>query len=194
MLDIGTGGGEVLTQILHGNDCQAVAIEEWHVNAPVAAATLQGRAAVVRAAWHQLPFCSEVFDLVLSRHTAIAPDEIARVLTQPGRFITQQVGPDNWPELSEFFPDRTVYADHYREYPDRLEALGFSISRYEKYARRGRYNNPAHIAYLLTACVWEVPGFSVATHFAALMALARHMENHDGLVLTYTNYLIDATR
>ncbi|HET9017433.1 MAG TPA: hypothetical protein VFN57_17660 [Thermomicrobiaceae bacterium] len=36
VLDLGTGGGEVLARVLAGGGCHAVATEEWVVNAPAA--------------------------------------------------------------------------------------------------------------------------------------------------------------
>ena len=71
LLDLGTGGGEVLSRVLDGLNCNAFATEEWHVNAPVAARRLGNSTSVVRACSMRLPFSQKTFDLVLSRHAAI---------------------------------------------------------------------------------------------------------------------------
>ena len=41
VLDLGTGGGEVLARIVAGIGARVVATEEWHVNAPIAAGRLR---------------------------------------------------------------------------------------------------------------------------------------------------------
>ncbi len=107
ILDLGTGGGEVLERIVAGLDARAVATEEWAVNAPVARerlAPLGGE--VVRCSSLALPFLDASFDLVLDRHEELDPSEIDRVLSPGGCFVTQQVVSDHWPELTEFFPHR----------------------------------------------------------------------------------------
>ena len=102
LLDLGTGGGEVLSRVLAGIPVRALATEQWHVNAPVAARSLA--IPVVRASSLAIPFASRSFDLVLSRHEEIDPNEVARVLRLRGRFLTQQIGGDFWPEMREWFP------------------------------------------------------------------------------------------
>ena len=94
VLDLGTGGGEVLSRVLSQSRARAVATECWHVNAPVAARRLGRRADVVRASSLELPFAPASFDLVLSRHEELAPAEVGRVLSPAGRLLTQQTIPD----------------------------------------------------------------------------------------------------
>jgi len=95
VLDLGTGGGEVLSRILPGFTGRAVATEEWGRNAPVAARCLQPLGvSVLQADSYQLPFGPAGFDLVLDRHEALRPAEVARVLAPGGTLLTQQIRSD----------------------------------------------------------------------------------------------------
>jgi SAM-dependent methyltransferase len=110
VLDLGTGGGEVLSSVVAGSASRCVATEEWVVNAPVAQRRLSPIGVdVVRCNSLRLPLRDGSFDLVLDRHEALQPAEVARVLRGGGRVITQQVGSDSWPELRRFFPRKTDF-------------------------------------------------------------------------------------
>ena len=110
VLDMGTGGGERFAEICRGYDGLAVSTEEWPPNVPVASARLAAMGIqVAHASSLHLPFGAGVFDLVLNRHEELDPAEVARVLSPGGRFLTQQVGNDNWRELADFFPRMTDF-------------------------------------------------------------------------------------
>lgn len=192
VLDLGTGGGEVYSRILHASRARAFAVEEWRVNAPVAARRLAGRAAVVRASSLELPLPGASFDLVLSRHEAIRPSEAARVLAPGGHLLTQQVVSDWWPELREVFPDMTRFPDHYCEYQRELREAGLELEDAREFRRRVRFRELGHLVYQLAAAPWALPEFSVATHLEPLARLDRRCRSDDGLVLTDGCYLLRA--
>lgn len=105
VVDLGTGGGEVFGRIADGLSGRYVAAEEWPPNARVAAKRLRRIGIDVvhcRTDIHPLPFRGGTFDLVLSRHEAISPAEVDRILLPGGRFLTQQCSPDNWSGLRAF--------------------------------------------------------------------------------------------
>src|SRR5688572_8214886 len=113
LLDLGTGGGEVLSRVLAGYTGRAVATEEWVRNAPIAARRLQAAGArVVRADSYHLPFDAAGFELVLNRHEALRPAEVARVLAPGGTVLTQQIHPDWHAELRDAFPRMTRFEQH----------------------------------------------------------------------------------
>lgn len=106
LLDLGTGEGGQLAG-LPGLPALTVAAEEWLATVPAAAATLHPRGiqlvvcGTARANTNPeepprtgLPFADASYDVVLSRHTAFAPEEVRRVLRPGGVFVTQQVGAD----------------------------------------------------------------------------------------------------
>src|SRR6185437_12474628 len=131
-VDFGTGGGEVLQRILghvQGRDGSFLATEQWVVNAPVARDRLRALGVpVLRCDSERPPLRGAAFDLVLSRHEAIDPTEVDRVLAPGGTFLTQQVTPDVWPELRPFSPRATVFPDHYRGYAAWFEAHGYAVT------------------------------------------------------------------
>jgi SAM-dependent methyltransferase len=106
LLDLGTGEGGQLAG-LPGLPALTVATEEWLATVPAATATLRPRGihlvvcGTARENTHPekpprpgLPFADASYDVVLSRHTAFAADEVRRVLRPGGTFVTQQVGSD----------------------------------------------------------------------------------------------------
>ena len=81
VLDIGTGGGERFERYCSDYAGYAAATEAWPPNAPVASARLRARGIdVVLCDDESLPFAAESFDLVLNRHAALTPADVARVL------------------------------------------------------------------------------------------------------------------
>jgi SAM-dependent methyltransferase len=194
LLDLGTGGGEVLSRILDGSKCNAFAIEEWHVNAPVAARYLGHSANVVRACSMRPPFPANKFDIVLSRHEAIDPKEIKRILAPSGRFLTQQVIPDYLHELSATFPDMTRYPNHFREYQDGFIEAGLTIEYAHEYRQSIRFRELGHLVYNLVAAPWAIPNFSVDSHMEGLLKLDYQIRNGQELLFTSGNYIMEVSR
>ena len=193
LLDLGTGGGEVLEPLLAETSCRAVATEQWIVNAPVAAKRLAARAPVARASSLALPFRPGCFDLVLSRHEEVEPAEIGRVLSPSGRFLTQQVIANVWPELRPLFPDMTRFPDHFTVYQAGLKRAGLAIEEAREFTHRVRYRELGHLVYhLAAASPWMLPGFNLEAHAAALDELARWARRDGGVVLTEGFTLIRA--
>ncbi len=190
VLDLGTGGGEVFSRMLPSRG-RSYATEEWHRNAPVAARRLAPLGCVVvRAASDRLPFRGASFDLVLSRHEAILPREIARVLAHGGRFLTQQCMPDDWAELRRFFPEMTHSPDHLSEYPRGLVELGLEIEVFEQHRRRVCFRELGPLVYWLAASPWLVPDFAPDSHAAALAELGRLVRREGAILLSEGRYLL----
>ena len=184
VLDLGTGGGEVLSRVLARSSCRAIATESWHVNAPVAARRLEPRAHVVRASSLELPFPHGSFDLVLSRHEEIRPGEVARVLAPGGRFLTQQVVPDIWHELRAVFPDMVRFPDHYADYQSEFRDAGLTVEDAREFRRPVRFRKLGHLVYHLVAAPWSLPNFGVRSHREGLAQLDLQARSERGLVLT----------
>lgn len=193
VLDMGTGGGEVFSEILEAYGGFAVATEPWLPNVPVAARRLQPFGAhVVHANSLALPFTLEAFDLVLNRHEELDPAEVARVLAPGGHVLTQQVHSDNWKELRTFFPRMTDWGPLFERYQDGLRAGGLVITHAEMHETPAAYRDLGEIVYLLTALPWEVPDFDVLRDIKALVALEKTLRRPEGIVLTEGRYLIEA--
>jgi SAM-dependent methyltransferase len=196
VLDLGTGGGEVLGRIAAGSGVAFVATEQWGVNARVAYGRL--RAAGIPLVWCEtgearLPFADASFDTVLSRHTALDPLEVDRVLRPGGQVLTQQVTPDTWPELRPFFPRMTVFPDHYGDYPAAWVRLGYEVTR-ERHEWRSAFATLGDLVQMLLVAPWYVPGLDIESDLEALLALERELGTHKGIVVTEGRYLVRARK
>src|SRR5262245_6424796 len=94
LLDLGTGGGEVLASMVPLPP-RTAATEGYPPNLPVARARLEPLGVEVVAADDALPFPDGSFELVVNRHTPYDPREVRRVLADGGTFVTQQVAGRN---------------------------------------------------------------------------------------------------
>lgn len=128
MLDMGTGGGEVLSQFqpLLPN---TFATEQYKPNVVVARERLGPLGVKVFEIEEEkeppfntnLPFDDGFFDLVISRHEAYYPQELIRVLKSEGVFITQQVGSISVITLRQFLTGEDKTTANWNQ-PD-LESL-----------------------------------------------------------------------
>lgn len=194
LLDLGTGGGGVLTRVLDGLRVRAVATEEWDVNAPIAQRRLgQLGTPVVRCSSLRLPFADARFDLVLDRHEALDPAEVVRVLRPRGSVLTQQVGHDDWGELWPFFPERRAFDDHSVAYAEDFRALGMAV-RLSRHARRIAFRTLGDLVYMLLLTPWLLPRFDPERQIDTLLAIEDALGTDDGIVVTERRYLLIADK
>ncbi|MEX2247879.1 MAG: class I SAM-dependent methyltransferase [Dehalococcoidia bacterium] len=193
VLDMGTGGGEVLSQIVAGRDARVVATEHWHVNAPIARDRLRPLGGhVVRANNLRLPFRDAAFDLVLNRHEELDPADVVRVLRGGGAIVTQQVGHNQWEEQRRFFPRRTVWPDHFVTYRRGFEAAGMRVEAM-RHEQRVAYATLGDVVFMMLITPWEVPDFDPDAEIDALLAMEDALGGPQGIVFTEVRYLIAAS-
>ena len=194
VLDIGTGGGERLAEIVAGLPARVTATEPWHVNAPVAYRRLaQLGVSVVHTDSLRLPFRDAMFDLVLNRHEELEPSEVARVMSPGGHWVTQQVGHDNWPELLRYFPHRTRYEDHFPRYTAELQAAGMTVEGIQ-HSRKVVYGSLGDLVFNLLVTPWEIPDFDPVQEIDGQLQLEDECGAPEGIVLTEARYLIAAEK
>jgi SAM-dependent methyltransferase len=205
VLDVQTGGGEVLAGALAGaagagagSSGRIVATEGWAPNVVVAGRRLAalGVGVVASAATAPLPFASSAFDLVVSRHPeVVAWPELARVLVEGGTYLAQHVGGGANVELTEFFlgPSRggaVGVRDHERE-AAAAEAAGFEVvvCRNERLALT--FADVGAVVWFLRKVVWTVPGFTVARHLDRLRSMHAHIEREGPFVSSTSRTLFE---
>ncbi|HLZ71781.1 MAG TPA: methyltransferase domain-containing protein [Dehalococcoidia bacterium] len=194
-LDMGTGGGEVLSSLRPDLPACVLATEEWPPNAPVAARRLAPLGVSVLAAHSlRLPFRDGAFDLVLNRHEYLDCAEIARVLHSGGHIVTQQVGGRNWRELQRFFPRKQRFDGLHHEYAAGFVAAGLAIVLDREHEYRVAYPSLSELVYLLSVMPWEIPDFALNRDLDPLLALERACLTEDGLVLTESRFIIVAQK
>lgn len=196
VLDLGTGGGEILERLCTTHTGRVVATESWSGNAPVAADRLRPLGIhVVEASSLALPFRDASFDLVLDRHEELEPGEVARVLSPGGRILTQQVGRETWRELRDFFPRMADPGDLFRRYAGGLAASGLRVAQGRTHTGRAAYGGMGDVVFLLCIAPWTIPDFDpLGRDLPAVLEAEDTLSSRDGVVLTEALFLIEAAK
>ena len=172
MLDMGTGGGELLEKILDHNSQRTPnrvdATEGWAPNVPIAQKRLKkfGVKVIHISDPNKLKLDgvrSNRYDLVINRHEAFDPKELARIMLPNKVFITQQVSGKNNNDINHFFGD---FNHDERDWEldkavAQLEKTGFKIQRAENYIGVAKFKDVGALVYYLKAIPWQIPGFDV---------------------------------
>ena len=194
VLDMGTGGGELLAELRAGLPGRVLATEEWHRNVPVASRRLAPLGVpVVWCRSLNLPFVDATFDLVLNRHEELDPAEVARVMRPGGCVITQQVGRSNWHELRRFVPRMTDFGDLFGAYTRGLGATGLEILDAREHEYRVAYPMDA-LVYLLAIMPWSIPDLDLDSDLDAVLAVESACGGPEGVTLTESRFLIIARK
>jgi hypothetical protein len=172
LVDMGTGGGEFVAS-LPVRPPVTWATEAWAPNVAVAARRLlplgvgvvHAEGARDNDTWtHQfagaggrLPFRSGSVDLLINRHEAYAPEEVARALSPGGRFITQQVGGANDIDLFDVF-DRPRPSPGWglAEFAAQAESAGLRIAASGEAFPAHRFRDVGALVYYLRAVPWVI--------------------------------------
>ena len=196
VLDMGTGGGERFSRICGGFDGRAVATEAWPPNVPVAAARLTPLGiSVLHTHGLCLPLADDCIDLVVNRHEELDPADVARVLAPGGRMLTQQIGRNYWQELTTVFPGSTPGSeDLFQTYRDGFREAGLGLIDAREHDQKVAYDSLGDIVYMLTISPWEVPDFDLERDIDALLALESDCRRDEGVVLTHSNFIIEAEK
>lgn len=187
VLDIGTGGGEVLLSLRDALPADVVATEGWEPNLPVAREALRPHGIDVERydaeADARMPFDDARFDAVLARHEAYDAGEVARVLRTGGVFVTQQVHGLDLADLSDLLGgEPTAYPEvtlgHFRQ---AAEAVGLEVDLAEAWSGELRIADVDTLVGYLAMAPWTVEGFTVESRADILLRL-----HHEGMPAAFT--------
>lgn len=197
VIDLDTGGGEKLLSLHEHWPPKVLATEEYPPNFKLATERLSPHGASVISTSISniapMPFADSEFDLVLNRHAAFNSSEVARVLTEDGTFLTQQVhGMWAWDLLAAFDAKPQWPNAKPSQYVPLLEAAGMTIVNLQEWEGTLSFTDVGAIAYYLRAVPWHVPGFTVKTHLQYLLALQDRLESGEALDFYAAKYLIEA--
>ena len=195
ILDLNTGGGETLTNVLQSRrPALVVATESWPPNVPVAREHLEPRKISLRPHRVSEPLPAEdgEFTLVLNRHGACDLAELHRVLTPGGIYLTQQVGRLNDVELNTALgapaPGYRDTATLEHDSAD-LDRHGFEIADSgEAFAEYG-FSDIGAVVYHLQAVPWQVPQFDVEVYDRALRKLDTQIRTVGEFTVRHHRYL-----
>lgn len=209
LLDLGTGGGEWLAG-LPFRPPGTVATEGWEPNIEVARSRLRPLGVtVVRAKGApdnieqqsdetrgRLPFPAESFHLVVDRHEAFVPSEIARVLVAGGRFITQQVGGnyDDFRRLLDLPVELRSREWDLSFAAAQLEAAGLRACGSDEGEQEISFTDVGAIVWYLKAVPWTLPEFSVTEHRARLAELHARITRENPAVVRLPAFYVEAMK
>ena len=197
LLDIDTGGGEILSK-LRPLPKKALAIESYKPNVYVAGKNLKklGVKVIETDAAKKFPFKDNEFDLILNRHGTINAKEMYRTLNKGGIFFTQQVSPDkDVAEMHRFFHSKPKWTFNNLKYRKKeLEKIGFKILKSREWNGKITFYDVGAIVYLLKATPWLIPNFSVDSHLKYLIKLQEKLEKDKKIQFTVSRFLILAKK
>ncbi|MFJ1869395.1 methyltransferase domain-containing protein [Streptomyces sp. NPDC088097] len=208
-LDIQTGGGEVLASVPVAPPV-LTATESWRPNLEIARRSLaKFNGTVVEAGdTDDLPFPSDHFDLVVSRHPVVTRwDEVRRVLCPNGTYLSQQVGSGSVRELTDFMmgpqrtaagwslpPLATTAGASPMEAAAAAEAAGLDVVDVRQEALRMEFHDIAAVVHFLRRVIWIVPDFTVKKYRDRLAELHDFIDRHGPFVAYAQRFLIEARR
>ena len=202
LLDIQTGGGEVLAEILtwaSRRPALVTATESWFPNLSVARTNLARFGASVEAVAEaeDLPFEDGTFDLILSRHPVeVRWDEVVRVLAPAGVYLAQHVGAGSNRELSDFLIGRRPLSGRRSPEPagEDARAAGLSVLDLRTATLRVEFFDVGAVVFFLRLVIWTVPDFSVENYRDRLLDLHRLIQRQGSFVSHARRFLIEAVK
>ena len=196
VLDMGTGGGEFLSSLsfLPKDTC---ATEGYAPNIKLAKERLEPLGIEVYPVESdtELPFKEARFELIINRHESYSAEEIARILTKGGYFITQQVGGLNDQELNLLLGADGCQADwNLNQARRELNDYNFDLIKLKEDEVKNRFYDIGAVIYYLQAIPWTIPDFNVAKYHDQLFALHRFIEQQGYLDVMCHRFLIIAQK
>jgi len=185
LLDIGTGGGEVMAR-LQPLPKLSYAVEDYPPNIKIAKERLEPLGVKVvpinqgsDPPFRDLPFEDNYFDLVINRHTGCTDAEVYRILKPGGYYITQQVSGQTAINLQRILlDDETIQAPEWnlKVATERLKACGFKIIEEMEDVGYLRFFDIGAIVFHLIACPWTIEDFTTGKYRDKLLYLHKHIE------------------
>jgi SAM-dependent methyltransferase len=202
MLDMGTGGGEVLSS-LGPLPSETYATECWGPNVEVARRRLEplGVKVVKVESEEHLPFDSDFFELVVNRHEEFTAGEVFRVIKPGGVFITQQVGGMNTDELNQLLQKR-IHGEVTHPNPTwslanaktQLKDAGFAIAEGLEATYPSFFFDVGAVVYFLKHAPWEMPDFDTKKYQEPLRELHLKIAREGRLAVTTSRFFVKAAR
>ena len=201
MLDMDTGGGEVLFGIrekARNWPDRVFATERYKPNVAVATRKLKpiGVEVVECKSSNRLPFEDESFDFITNRHGDYSVREVKRILRPQGVFITQQIGFGAKTCFNTLLggPDPAYERVGFAEIVIQFEDSGFDIIDQQEFNGRDIFDDIGAVVFVLTAAPWELPGFSVERYRDQLYKLHKSIESDGPIDIGISFFLLVARK
>ncbi|MBS4219551.1 methyltransferase domain-containing protein [Bacillus sp. FJAT-49711] len=196
MLDMGTGGGEFLS-MLRPFPKTIYATEGYKPNVPIAKNRLEPLGVKVFEIDddHLLPFETNFFDLIINKHESYSNQEIRRIISDGGIFLTQQVGGLDCNEMNDALglPYNEEFIDwKLSKAVFDLENNGFKIlESYEEFPLQ-RFFDIGALVYYLKAIPWQAPDFNVEKETQKLYEIHQMIQEKGYFDVKQHRFLIKA--
>lgn len=197
LLDIGTGGGEILLSFNHPHHLTAVT-EGYKPNVKLCEEILSPLGIkVYDTVGDDLSIVNEIFDIVINRHESYNEKDLNRVLKNGGLFITQQVGAYNNIDLSRYFdPNHVIQFPEmtFDESIKRLEDNGFEIVYKDEFFPKLKFFDLGAIAYFARIISWEFINFSVDKYIDKFVEMGKVLSEKGYIESTEHRFIIIAKK
>lgn len=201
LLDIGTGGGEKVLEIVDSFSL-IIGIDNSREMVGTARANLE-KSSAANVRFFQLPaedlrFPEGFFDLASSRHCSFNALELAKVLKEDGFFLTQQVSEGDKLNLKQAFGRGQSFGERdgslKKTYIQELKAAGFSKIEAFEYDAEEYYKTPEDLIFLLSHTP-IIPEFGREPgDLAALNAFIEKNRTEQGIRTNSKRFLLIAKR
>jgi Methyltransferase domain len=180
LLDMGTGGGELLS-MLRPFPGKVIATEGYLPNLAIARERLEplGVEVVEVTDDERLPFARAQFDLILNKHESYAPHEVRRIIADHGIFLTQQVGGLDCIQINDILgvtPEQNTAEWNLESAIQQLEANQFRVVAAMEEFPVQRFYDIGALVYYLRAIPWQLPGFDVEHQLEAFFPIYQRIE------------------
>ena len=184
-LDMGTGGGEHLSYLRPFPPVMK-ATEGYMPNVSIAKNRLEALGVKVYEVTNDqnLPFKENEFDLILNKHESFDANEVRRLISNGGTFMTQQVGGTDCAEINEWFnqPLNPEFAQWNLETArQQVEAAGFHVTDAKEEFPTQRFYDLGAVLYYLKAIPWQLEDWRASDYIPELYKLYERI-NKDGFV------------
>lgn len=198
MLDMGTGGGELLS-MLQPFPPTIYATEGYAPNVPISRKKLEPLGVIVVEVKvdDALPLQDAQFDLIVNQHESYAASEVNRILSPNGIFLTQQAGGLDCAELNKQFgtPLNSEFASWSLETAcNELKENGFTILDAKEEFPLQRFYDIGAIVYYLKAIPWQIPDFTVERYYEELYRIHKIMLQKGYFDVKQHRFIIKAIR
>lgn len=196
LLDMGTGGGELLS-MLGPLPERVFATEGYPPNVPIARKRLEPLGVNVVQIEHDfdLPFEDKAFDLILNQHESYSPEEMRRIISDEGIFLTQQSGGRDCREINEALGvplNEEFHLWNLETAAAELASNGFEILTSREEFPIQRFYDVGSLIYYLQAIPWQVPGFELEPYLAQLYEIHRIIEDKGFFDVSQHRFIIKA--
>lgn len=198
ILDIDTGGGEILLSFNHSYTLTTVT-EGYAPNVKLCEQTLGRKGIRVREVtdYANMPFEDNEFDIIINRHGCYDVNELYRILRPGGVFITQQVGEDNDRELVEFllpYCKKAFSGMNLTVQKKMFQQRGFEILENGEEYKPIEFYDVGALVWFARIIQWEFKDFSVEKCFDKLLEVQKMIHEKGSIKGKIHRYLIVARK